>query len=176
MPPAEYRRAAETTKAMLEHARRGGLDGLDIHDPATFNDYFERFYGGESLDKKDIQTTPESPRQKLDFPEVAERFRLIDNVTTPVFITDDVADPAAAELLDVIRKKLDVLGFIPRDLSRRMQRLQVQRWPHEFRDDQAKSRVEMLTEDVWLWRGKYDEDLGVLGGEDVAFDPNKFVI
>ena len=28
------------------------------------------------IDKKDIQTTPESPRQKLDFPEVAERVSL----------------------------------------------------------------------------------------------------
>jgi len=56
---------------------------LDLFEPAVYGRYFELLYGTRDLDAKRIQAL----REKLDFPEVAARFRLIeDDWSAPVVV------------------------------------------------------------------------------------------
>jgi CRISPR-associated endonuclease/helicase Cas3 len=50
-------------------------DGMDLSDPAVFEDYFRRLYFTRDLDSRHIQAA----RRQLDFPTVAARFRLIED-------------------------------------------------------------------------------------------------
>jgi CRISPR-associated endonuclease/helicase Cas3 len=83
MPPGEeYRSGTDEAKMMLE------CGDLDLHDPAVFRKYFRLVYGDVSLDAKGIQEL----RKQFDYPEVANRFRLIDGVSVPVIVRYDGPD------------------------------------------------------------------------------------
>lgn len=77
MPGGAYRRGADVTDGML--ATRGAID---IHDPAVFTDFFVRLYNSTDLDGRRVAEA----RSTLDFPEVAQRFKLIDDATTGVLV------------------------------------------------------------------------------------------
>jgi len=77
MPGGAYRRGAGVTEGML--ATKGSID---IHDPAMFTDFFVRLYNATDLDGRRV----EEARRVLDFPEVAQRFKLIDDATTGVLV------------------------------------------------------------------------------------------
>src|SRR5690606_6192852 len=78
MPRGVYRLAAGVTETMLTT----GNGAIDIHDPAAFVDYFVGLYNASDLDKRRVADA----RRALDFPEVADRFKLIDDATTGVLV------------------------------------------------------------------------------------------
>ncbi len=88
-PPGVPAAAAEVTRGFLETR-----PGLDLFSPEAFGDYFEQLYASRNLDAKGIQEL----RRRLDFPEVATRFRLIeDGWSAPVVVPwGDAAERLAA--------------------------------------------------------------------------------
>ncbi len=80
LPPGAYRIGCDVTRTLL------GAGALDPDDPEHARRYFEMWLGtlGElGVDSKRIQEC----RRDLDYPEVAQRFRMIDDDTESVVIT-----------------------------------------------------------------------------------------
>ena len=59
-----------------------GKSASILSDPRIYNEYFRRLYGDLDLDEMKIQTH----RQALDYPKVAELYRLISDITLPVVV------------------------------------------------------------------------------------------
>lgn len=172
VPSGVYDLATKKTRALLEHSLANGQAGPDIHNPASFDDYFRRLYADTGLDAKDLQTGPDSPRRALNFPETADRFELIPQSTASVVVA---YDDEARRRIGLLRRAIKRLGFPPAALMRTLQRFYVQRWPHEFAADQHEARVEPLAENCWLWSGTYDAALGIVEKEPI-FDPDKWIV
>lgn len=79
IPPGEYRIAVDET------AKRLRRENLDLTDPSIFEGYFHAIYQGIPHDKHKIQPD----RAALNYPEVAKKFKLIDDDTTSVVIQFD---------------------------------------------------------------------------------------
>ena len=75
LPPGEYRIGTQVAEQFL-HA------GVDLGDPAVLSAYYESLFGLVDTDKRKIQ----EKRSKLDYPVVAERYRLIDDDTIDVVV------------------------------------------------------------------------------------------
>ncbi|MDA3832547.1 MAG: CRISPR-associated endonuclease Cas3'', partial [Spirochaetales bacterium] len=125
-PPAGVLRLGKgITESLLRMNAADGVplcaDGtLDLCSPEIFETYFRLFYSGVQKDGAGVQTY----RAKLDYPEVAKRFRLIDSETQPVVVP--YGDAYA--VLDEIRSK-----FKPsREDFRSLQQYIVQIYPQEF--------------------------------------------
>ena len=67
VPAGPYRAGCEQARVMLERD-----DVKRLHDPALYHEYFQRLFASVDLDKEGIQAY----REALDFPAVAERYRL----------------------------------------------------------------------------------------------------
>lgn len=81
-PRGVLHRAMETTLALLR--LRGDLD---VFDPATCEDYFQKLYAKHDLDDRSIQRD----RESFDFATVAAKFRMIDSATHPIVVPYDDA-------------------------------------------------------------------------------------
>lgn len=140
MPPGEYRKAFDETAILLQR------ENLDWDDPAIFDQYFRRLYQGLELDAKEVQKY----REDRNFPEVAKRFQLISDDTTPVVIE---YDDLARKLICRIRQ----YGLRAGDL-RRLQPYLVNIFNRELGET-----VELpIAPGVWLWqRELYDSKRGI---------------
>lgn len=81
VPPGAYRIGRDVTRALV------GAGDIDPDNPAHVHKYFERWIGalGEfGVDREGIQDC----RKRLDYPEVARRFRMIDDDTEGVVVTN----------------------------------------------------------------------------------------
>jgi len=155
MPKDEYATAVATTKRFLQQP------GLDLHDPAIFEMYFQNLYQGVSSDKHDIQGL----REKSNYPEVAARFRLIEDNTTPVVIQ---YDEQVHGLLSQIRRR----GLFSSD-RRQLQPYIVNLRQREF--EQAEEREEVAP-GLWVWRGGYDPIRGIaVGNAPAAYEPTDLI-
>lgn len=76
-PPGAYKMGADDTKILLS---RNVPERL--HDPELYTEYFQMLFRDVDLDKKGI----EPYRRDLDFPKVAEKYKLIED-SLPVVIT-----------------------------------------------------------------------------------------
>lgn len=79
VPPGEYRTAVDETARLLKR------EELDLDNPSIFEKYFRSLYQGVESDKYGIQRL----RESLNYPEVAKKFKLIADDTTPVVIQYD---------------------------------------------------------------------------------------
>ena len=55
---------------------------VDLHSPDIFESYFRQLYQAVNTDKHSINEL----RQRLDFPEVAARFKLIEDASVPLVV------------------------------------------------------------------------------------------
>jgi CRISPR-associated endonuclease/helicase Cas3 len=136
---------------------------LNWDDPEIFEEYFRRLYQGLETDAKEIQKY----RAALDYPEVATRFKLIPDDTTPVVIE---YDDRARELVHKIRrwglKSGELQALQPYLISLRKR---------EF--EQTEELRELIAPGVWLWQGNYDSSLkGIaIGDEAIIRDPSDLI-
>lgn len=144
MPRGAYERAFDQSEILLRK-------GVDLHKPEIFREYFSALYQIGPTDEKGIQEL----RKRLNYPEVAREFRLIDDDTVPVVVE---YDEEARQLIKRIRRA----GVLRRGDHRRLQPYVVGLKKWEFEDN------EWLTEDllqesdgVKLWMGTYDPLRGV---------------
>lgn len=153
LPPGEYTQATNILLRLLPCAPRlvgpAGEDlGLDLSDP----DFMRRYYGAlieSGTDAHGIQYL----RQKLDFPEVAERYRLIPEEQAAVCVDwNGVGHAALAKLLrepsrTAYRQVQQYIVQIP--LSKKQDVLDA-----GLADDTACG--------IMRWTGRYDDRMGIL--------------
>lgn len=158
LPPGPYRTATEITQAML----KGG--DLDPDDPAVVQSYFRRLLDVVKRDREGIQQL----REVWDYPEVAKRFRMIDEETESVVVAYGGAEAEAlvAELIRQIRTGAP-------GGRRTLQRLQPYLVAVRTKDAEQYRRqglIEPLLPDnaisIGIWHGQYDAVRGLVADDD----------
>lgn len=155
MPRGEYAAGFKEAGILLER------DGLDLHDPGIFREYFRRLYQDVPTDREGIQKS----RQELDYPEVARKFRLIPEESVPVIVEYDSKDKASNEQRRKLIERIQYAGIKPGD-HRKLQPYVVGMFEYEF--EKKRDWMEEIAEGVFLWLGGYDSLRGI---SDVSLDP-----
>jgi len=160
LPLGAYHRATQTTRTMLTKG------SLDMHDPQAIRDYFMRLYPLEDTDRNQIQ----KKRRELDYPEVARRFRMIDDETVNVLITD-YGTPHERDQVRSILAALRAGAPPTRRLLRRIQPYTVSLWRRQALDYQQRGFLssDEIAPGLWDWLGTYDPVRGLVAG-DVSAD------
>jgi len=100
-----------STRAMLNRP------GVDLHSPGIYENYFRQLYQTVNTDKHRINEL----RQRLDFPEVAARFKLIEDDSVPLVVRYPKKDSKVNELLRRLQAPGALLGGEARRLLRQFQ-------------------------------------------------------
>lgn len=151
-------------RVALDVAARYLNQGQDLHDPAVYRQYFREVYAQDTLDARSIQRL----RKELDFPEVAERMRLID-ATRSVFVR---YPPCQDEVEALLSQARSCRNGLPRELWRKVQPFLVSLHDYQFRQFEQQGLIELVAPDFWLWRGGYDETRGITSA---AIDPSDLI-
>ncbi len=148
-PPGEYRSAVDETERLLNR------EEVDLHDPGIFREYFARLYQDVPTDALGIQDL----RRELDYPGVAENFRLIPDDTTPVVVRYAEKDARKeAERTRTLSRIERERVLLPGD-HRRLQPYVVGLRTKELEGAQGMTRE--IAEGVLLWTGAYDPVRGI---------------
>jgi CRISPR-associated endonuclease/helicase Cas3 len=161
LPPGAYKTATGVTRSFL------GRGDLDPDDPAVSYDYFQQLFQLIDHDSKAIQEL----RQRLDYPEVARQFRMIDDDTVSVamlFGSDEEQERVAAAL-----ERLRHDAPEARLLLRRLQPYLVSLYKGQAARYERLGLIEPILPGLGQWLGKYHPVRG-LTGEDP--DPDALVI
>lgn len=154
LPPGPYTTATQTTETLLA----GRSPELD--DPGIFDAYFHQLFGSLTLDRDGIQAL----RARLEFEEVAKRFRMIEDDTISVVVRYRAApgDTRAEELIKDLRSLADsrAYGRI-RDLLRKAQPFLVSIRRSALDAATGDGLISPLVGDLWLWEGRYDDVRGL---------------
>jgi len=156
LPPGTYRTATETTRNLLSQPTS------DLNDPDLYRRYFLGLYQGVELDAERIQ--PE--RERLNYPEVAKRFRLIKDDTAPVIVRyGERADADLPALLNAIRRE----EVPPRWAMRRLQPYLVSMRSRLLPRLESDGLARPIAAGLWEWLGRYDAMRGLVAeGPDPA--------
>jgi CRISPR-associated endonuclease/helicase Cas3 len=151
LPSGVYASATATTRNLLARA------DFEFHQPENYREYFQALYQIVEKDAKEIQ----SFRGRLDFPGVAERFRMIDDDSASVVVryrgmddTDDTVD----RLISYVQHQE---GKIPRWLLRQLQPYIVNVRSRLVDSYQRDGLLQELMPGLWEWLGKYDLVRGI---------------
>lgn len=161
MPPGEYRAGADEAKMMLER------EGFDLHDPNVFREYFRNLYGDMSTDARGIQEL----RRGFDYPEVADRFRLIDGVTIPVIVSYNGPNEKHKREREGLIGRIGRTGLWSGD-HRKLQPYAVSLFEREF--ERNGGLMDEIADGVYLWKGNYDELRGI-EVEEGKLDPEALI-
>ncbi len=153
-PPGVYRSGRDIARVARE------LPGFDPHDAATVRRYFGLLFDlAVDADEKRVQEA----RKRLDFPAVADRFRMIDDDTCDVIVDYPEADAAKIErLVEQLRSRERPAREVLRELQPHM--VSIRR-----RDYEAWLRerfVEELLPGVGRWPGGYYDTVRGITVED----------
>ncbi len=162
MPPGAYRTGVDTTRTLMKQP------DFNFDDPASCEDYFTLFLQAVDHDTGRIQEL----RKSLDYPEVATRFKMIDDDSLPVFVTYrglSGQDNEAVRLLSQIEHSAE--------MSRRLMRLAQpflvnvrHRQIHQF---VTNGLAREAKPGFYVWMGSYN---GVRGLTGDRIDPDLLVI
>jgi CRISPR-associated endonuclease/helicase Cas3 len=162
VPPGEYRAGMDTAMSLLSRPQ------VDLHDPALYQTYFALLYQTVETDAKGIQNL----RQVLDYPEVAQRLRLIEDDTVAVVVryTRLGSDHSEADdLLRIVRQQSE----LPRWALRRLQPYLVNVRTRLVPDYHRQGLLSEITPGLWEWLGGYDLVRGLVVANR---DPAELVI
>jgi CRISPR-associated endonuclease/helicase Cas3 len=159
----DYRTATDLAASYL------GRAGVDLHNPNLFESYFKELYVSVETDVKNINEL----RAKLNFPEVASRFKLIEDASVPLVVRYPKEDSSVDDLLWRLQTPETLLGGEARRLLRRLQPylVNVRRGP--LARYQQQGLVRELPLGLWEWQGNYHP---VKGLHDAVLDPEPLVI
>ncbi|HOO45725.1 MAG TPA: CRISPR-associated helicase Cas3' [Deltaproteobacteria bacterium] len=93
-PPGSYKTGMDDAKTLL-----GRNPSARLHDPDLYTEYFQMLFRDVDLDKKCVQPY----RRDLNYPKVAEKYKLIED-TIPVVITTYDNNEGERRLQEYIRK------------------------------------------------------------------------
>jgi CRISPR-associated endonuclease/helicase Cas3 len=161
-PPGAYRTASDEARLLLA---RGSVD---FDDPTVCERYFARLYQGVNTDGRGIQ----KDRRERHYPDVARKFRMIDEETVPVLVPYDEE-----------REEFDALcawaqrGPVSRAFWRRAQPLVVSLYQKDFEEaTRAGAIEEIVPEQLYVWRGEYDPVTGLGDVARAARDPADLIV
>jgi CRISPR-associated endonuclease/helicase Cas3 len=166
-PPGVLCLGKSITESLMNASEADGVaccaDGsLDLSSPELYNTYFRLFYSGVQLDGAGVQNA----RIQLDFPEVAQRFQMIDSKTYPVV----VPYKAAYDKLATVRAKFKPL----REDFRALQPYIVHVYSPEFDKLCEVGAIDSLHEKAFYYltppyQRLYDERFGLVFSEENLF-------
>jgi CRISPR-associated endonuclease/helicase Cas3 len=149
LPPGPYRTGTMLAETML-------LEGtLDLDDPQTYRTYFERYYARINRDEPRVQEV----RRALNYPEVARRFRLLQEESTPVVVSYHPPDQPLRlpDLLTRLRQHPEQRRLFFRQVQPYLVNLRASEkaWAQE------KGYLEPIVAGLLLWTGPYDSLYGI---------------
>lgn len=163
MPQKAYRSGSEIAASILNQAE------ADLHSPAIYEAYFRQLYQVVNTDEKNINEL----RANLNFPEVAARFRLIEDDSVPLVVRWPRSGSPVEGLLARLQAQGGIKGGEARFLLRRLQPYLVNVRRRVLDDYQRQGLVRELPLGLWEWLGNYHEVRGLC---DKAIDPESLVI
>lgn len=140
--------------ALAEAGQMLSQSGCDLHSPQVFDSYFGRLWPNINVDAQGITGF----RKRLDFPEVAGRFRMIDEPTVPVLVL--YGDPGPAPVLESIRQA----SCASRTDWRRLQPYMISMYKWTFDQYDRDNLIERPIDGLHVWKGQYDPLTGIIGG------------
>lgn len=154
-PPGAYRTGRDIARRLLKDDAH-----FDLHDPSAPRRYFQELYDSRNLDPDDVQGL----RFQIQFEQVAERYRLIEDDTTPVVVNYR----GAWSILDEILETAVHTGFVHREDWRRLQPYTVNLYEHALEEAVQEGNAHQLGEDLdlWRWDGGYDGGTLHRNGDD----------
>jgi CRISPR-associated endonuclease/helicase Cas3 len=154
-PLGAYKIGMADAKVLLDR-----IDPQRLHDPELYTEYFQMLFRDVDLDKKGIQPY----RRDLDYPNVAEKYKLIED-TVPVVVTTYDNNEG--------QRRLDrYLANPSRESFRRLTPYIVNVRHYDLRKDEYQGCFEQVNTGLYKWLGAYD-DRGIT---DILFDPADLVI
>lgn len=157
IPMRDYAQAADI--ARTHHWK------ADIHDPATFSSYFARLYEARDLAGQSgaRQQALRRAIDHLDFPEVAERYRIIDTDTISVVVPYLGRGLAIRNALERHAPNTKAI----RALLKEAQPYTVNLFRSQARDPSIAPNLKAIPgqdrEEWYLWKGTYDPLIGITG-------------
>lgn len=158
-PPRSLRLHQEIARQMLDPD-----PGLDLSSPDTFRRYFDRLYSQQEHDGPGIQPS----RLALNFRATAEKFRMIEQATTSVFVP---YDENAKHLLAALR-----FAGPSRRALQLLQRYAVSVYQNQFDSLRSEGAVEEIGRDSGLWELCSDVHYHKYTGLRTAADPSVAMI
>ena len=156
-PPGVYRSGRDIARVVQQ------LPDFDPNDPRTVRRYFEWLFGSSvDPDSKKIQQA----RQSLDFPAVAEKFRMIDEDTCDVIVSYPEHDaPRIARKVDELERR----QLPGREILRELQPYTVSLVRREYERLSSMGFIEPVgsLSSVGRWLGRYDEVMGIVEADSV---------
>lgn len=163
----------ETATAYTRAAREAFDKGFDPENPDVLRWWYEQLYGfghGQApvaFDRPDPNAV-QSARKKLDFPETARRFKMIENQIPLVVSWGDPTDQARVdELVERLRQKTPIGRAGMRFLGRFTVSLPIgavrRILPSGNIDPIEEGRGSLL---LGRWLGRYDDNLGLITDDD----------
>jgi CRISPR-associated endonuclease/helicase Cas3 len=157
LPPGSYRAATDVTRTLI------GKGAFDPDDPESVRGYFRQVFTTVSLDREQIQKC----RAALDYPEVAQRFRMIDEDTEDVIVAygdDDHARQQVHDLIAALQRKPPHA----RMLLRRLQPYLVSIRASTAQKYRSQGLIAPLADFTGLgvWQGRYDPVRGLVPDDD----------
>ena len=141
--------------------------GADLDDPAVAREYFRQLYDTLETDVREVQKR----RQAFDFPEVARRFRMIDDDTESVVIETYGTDAEQER----VRSDINCLrgGESNRYLLRRLQPYTVSLYARRANELRNRGLIEPVMDGIGIWHGGYDPVRGLL---ETGVGPDDLVV
>ena len=162
-PLGSYKLATDTTLRMLN------AGPLDLDNPETVTEFFRGVYQFADHDAKGIQ----GKRRSFDYPEVASRFRMIDDATLEAV----VPKYGTGEERDRVGRVLERLRYgtpAARSVIRSLQPWTVQIYLNQASGMLRSGLLSEVMPGLYEWRGDYDEVTGI--GGITALDPDALIV
>jgi CRISPR-associated endonuclease/helicase Cas3 len=162
LPPGSYQTAAGITAGLL------GREGVDLDDPEVSRAYYRQLYESVDTDRDRIQAL----RGRLEYPDVAERFRLVEDDTESIVVTTygtSNEQRRVADLLEQLRQG----NSNQRTLRRRLQPHVVAVYARDARKYERQGFVAPVAPGLGEWLGRYDAVRGLSGTDP---DPDAWVV
>lgn len=154
LPRGAYRAATDLTRAFVA---RGALDP---DNPSDSRRYFQELFATLDLDRDGIQQA----RAKLQYSDVAQRFRMIDKDSEDVIVAygDDQAQHNVRQIIAQIERQRSGT----RALLRQLQPYLVSIRTHTAQRYARERFITPLLPGLGVWTGKYDSIRGLVAEDD----------
>ena len=162
MPKGAYRAGVGVTGALL------GKGDIDPDNPDVSRDYFRRLFESVETDREGIQRL----REALNYPEVARRFRMIDDNTESVVITMYGSEEERRRVRGLV-DRLHQGAPDARLIHRRLQPYLVSIRSREVERYRREDLMAEVTPRLGEWLGAYDPVRGLVARD---LDPDDLVV
>ena len=150
VPRGAYKVGTDTAGMMLRE-----LESHELHNPATYEKYFRMLHSGVDLDPDRIQ----DDRSRLDFSEVAKKFKLIGDDCMPVIVRYKKEDEDESKVEEILK---GLKYSNPRAAMRRLQPYMVSVYRNRLERYFREGLVSVTADGLHIWQGGYHEVKGIV--------------